>query len=125
MRRSSNSANFSHLFHVVRSVAITMVASRCSISAPTRPSITTTRSPPTVHGSARPRSAAPASRSPWAATPTAGSKCFYVGSNNALYHRSQTTTGWGAESALGGSAKLVEVEPNADGRLEIFDIGNI
>lgn len=53
---------------------------------------------------------------------------FYVGTNNDLYHRWQTSTSglvWSAETRFANnSARQVAVGQNKDGRLEIFYVGN-
>ncbi|MEP6749773.1 MAG: hypothetical protein ABJB86_18690 [Bacteroidota bacterium] len=52
---------------------------------------------------------------------------FYVGTNNDLYHRWQTTPGalvWSGENHFpGDSAQQIAVGRNQDGRLEIFYVG--
>jgi M6 family metalloprotease-like protein len=49
---------------------------------------------------------------------------FYVGLDDALYHRWQTnwSNAWSSQAALGASAKRLAVTANKDGRLELFYI---
>ena len=48
-----------------------------------------------------------------------------IGRNSRIYRKAQTApnSGWGAQIALGGSAKQIAVASNQDGRLEVFYIG--
>jgi hypothetical protein len=53
-------------------------------------------------------------------------EAFAIGSDGALWHRSQTAANgnWGPWQSLSGYVKQINVGRNADGRLEVFGIGS-
>jgi len=52
-------------------------------------------------------------------------ECFYVGTNDVLYHNWQTArnNGWAGEHSLGFTGQKIAFGQNADGRLELFFVG--